>query len=454
MAKAGFWLKGARGSLAGSVVANSPQGTIIREKVIPSNPKTESQVSQRSKFKLMSQLASQLAQSIAIPKRKGLTSRNIFIKNNFESVIESNNMASVILPNIQLTDSKKGLQQIQVSREINEGVVTNSWVRLADDDLAEPLSRVVYNVYVKNSEGALVYADSKVVEFNGDPSFHTPISLPNSGDCIVYAFGARDLGASVSAKYHNMKVQNGADFASLIFSRTISTTDMALTQTRGAELRVGDTEALFIPSGYAGIYASSRPANAVEFNFTDDAGQPITNHLVRVDDGLDYEIIADTPYVITKFTDFSGQLGIIDLPAKGVVRLGGGIMHVEKTLDIVVETKLRKVETEFAAIVYSNSTPRKVLTGYIPNSEMYDAHGVYTNGTQITVGAPSEITANGVTYVFKGWTKGFSKVGPLPTENDWYTRQTVCQAVATDKVDEEDIPAGYVEYLAWYEVSE
>ena len=50
MAKVGFWLKGARGKLAGSVLANSPTGPIIRENKVGANPKTKSQAIQRSCF--------------------------------------------------------------------------------------------------------------------------------------------------------------------------------------------------------------------------------------------------------------------------------------------------------------------------------------------------------------------------------------------------------------------
>lgn len=51
MAKAGFWLKGARGKLAGSVLQKSAGvGTIIRENVTPKNPRTKGQAVQRATF--------------------------------------------------------------------------------------------------------------------------------------------------------------------------------------------------------------------------------------------------------------------------------------------------------------------------------------------------------------------------------------------------------------------
>ena len=48
MAKAGFWLRGATGKLAGSALQKGANGeTIIREIVEPTNPQTESQQIQR-----------------------------------------------------------------------------------------------------------------------------------------------------------------------------------------------------------------------------------------------------------------------------------------------------------------------------------------------------------------------------------------------------------------------
>ena len=50
MALSGFWLRGARGKLAGSVLQKGVDGTIIREKVKPSNPNSEGQKIQRMIF--------------------------------------------------------------------------------------------------------------------------------------------------------------------------------------------------------------------------------------------------------------------------------------------------------------------------------------------------------------------------------------------------------------------
>lgn len=48
MAKAGFWLRGARGKLAGASAQKGQNGTILREIVKPRNPKTGKQIYQRA----------------------------------------------------------------------------------------------------------------------------------------------------------------------------------------------------------------------------------------------------------------------------------------------------------------------------------------------------------------------------------------------------------------------
>lgn len=85
MAKVGFWLRGARGKLAGSVLANTPQGTIVRENKTPANPKTRSQALQRAIFATVTKSAVDLAaviESAFDGKKNGVESRREFVKLN------------------------------------------------------------------------------------------------------------------------------------------------------------------------------------------------------------------------------------------------------------------------------------------------------------------------------------------------------------------------------------
>lgn len=57
MAKNPFWLRGARGKFAGSVIQKGENGTVIRENVTPRNPRTPQQMAQRVVFGTLSTAA-------------------------------------------------------------------------------------------------------------------------------------------------------------------------------------------------------------------------------------------------------------------------------------------------------------------------------------------------------------------------------------------------------------
>lgn len=64
MAKAGFWLRGARGKLAGASLAKGKNGTVMREIVAPSNPRTTAQLMQRMVFATATRTAKALREII------------------------------------------------------------------------------------------------------------------------------------------------------------------------------------------------------------------------------------------------------------------------------------------------------------------------------------------------------------------------------------------------------
>ena len=64
MAKAGFWLRGARGKLAGASISKGSNGTIMREIVTPRNPRTTAQLMQRLVFSTATRTAKALREII------------------------------------------------------------------------------------------------------------------------------------------------------------------------------------------------------------------------------------------------------------------------------------------------------------------------------------------------------------------------------------------------------
>lgn len=265
MAKVGLWLKGAKGKLAGTVLTTSRGVTTVRENVTPSNPNTESQTLQRARFKLISQIAAAVSDAIAIPYSKGLTPRNRFVALNMGSVTavkgirystegsETYIEASCVLTNLQLTDSTRGLSGVNASRE--EG----GKVYLDNNSQNANLSHVVYNIFVKNRENTLSFVKSVIGKKGSDYTFSAPVALPEDGDIVILAYGVRIVNEKAYAKYGNIIVESGIDFAQLIASNKLAATDVQLTRTRGVELPMGAEHTLIIPDGYYGVYFSSRP---------------------------------------------------------------------------------------------------------------------------------------------------------------------------------------------------
>lgn len=86
MAKAGFWLRGAKGTFAGAVVQKGSSGTVIREKVDPVNVKSPGQVEQRAAFavaaKFFKLCQSKFFQFAYDDRRSGESFYNTFMRKN------------------------------------------------------------------------------------------------------------------------------------------------------------------------------------------------------------------------------------------------------------------------------------------------------------------------------------------------------------------------------------
>lgn len=410
MAKAGFWLNGAKGTLAGSVVAPSPQGTIIREKVTPSNPRTQAQVEQRAKLKLVSQLSAVMAPVLAIPREKGLTSRNIFVRKNISNVIAENGVASAILDNIQITNSNVGLSGVQVSREPEASMGT---ARLADSSSFEDLSRVVYTVFLKNSEGKLILVDNKIVDKGASEDFATDIYLPNTGDCVIYAYGAKDLNTKATATYKNYKVKDAQDFASLFYTRKLSTTDMRLTETRGTELRQGQNESVIIPEGYVAAYLGIRGGAGTwsisqrENSESEWEELAVNNGVALFKRGYDVmlEFTAASGYRLETLYDVVDQYGLA----------GSGVICNQQSSTIDMVAICQSVMVNTSAAVKNTASPTDEIDffgiGGFEDLALF-ASGEFQSGTVKTLTVPQSFTHEGVSLTFQGWQKDISSLVP------------------------------------------
>lgn len=225
------------GKLGTSVFTTVKGVQIVRQhQPTITNPSTKLQVAQRSRFKLVSQIAASMADVIAIP-RIGLTSsRNLFIKKNMPAVLGDVEGAQVSYEKLQLTNGTAALPAIVATRASN-----NLTLKLASNASAI-VNRVVYCIFTKNSDGQLMLNNSAIVSDAGeDGSFKLQIT-DIAGDLAIYTYGMKDTSASASATFGNYKVTNASDIATLVSNRSISSKDFIFTKTHGTTLFSGENQ--------------------------------------------------------------------------------------------------------------------------------------------------------------------------------------------------------------------
>lgn len=250
---------------------NSGEQVVRQYQSNVANPNTEAQVNQRAKLKLMSQLAAALAPVIAIPKEGMKTGRNQFVSKNFDLVTSTGGVAQVSYENLQLTNGSIAISAINAIRT-DDGQLTIRLASAPDDSI----SRVVYIVYRKNSEGKLELVQSLIVEKSSDNEFFQTPNIEAPGSLVLYAYGMRDTNSKATAKYNSYQVANATDIAQLVCARKLTAADMALTQTRGASLSTGGSVIDTPEEGKVRIYATATNGGTVEGAGTYNIGDEVT----------------------------------------------------------------------------------------------------------------------------------------------------------------------------------
>lgn len=192
------------------------------------NPSTPAQVANRAKLKLMSQLSAVMAPVIAIARQGSVSARNLFTKENYRLASYSENTATINLDAIQLTKSVVSLPALTATRD--GGTLT---VGLSVADLE--LDRVVYCVFVKDDDDEMRFVTSLVQQTPGDDhafSSEIPTSQGNR-PLVVYAYGVRDNTDAARVIFGNMTTPTATAVAQLVASRTLTETDVTLTETHG-----------------------------------------------------------------------------------------------------------------------------------------------------------------------------------------------------------------------------
>lgn len=215
-----------RGKLGNAIYAQVGGECIARQyQPIVTNPSTTGQVEQRAKLKLITQLGAIFSPVLAYRKSGLVSARNKFVSRNIKATYYSDGTADVRLPDIQLTEGTIPLLPINVVRS------ENSYTSAALTIPADPsVSRVVYLMYTKATNGALKLYKQAIVE-RTDGFFTWEINAQTGLPVIIYAYGMIDTNERATAKYADMNVASATMLASLIASRTLSPTDYKLTET-------------------------------------------------------------------------------------------------------------------------------------------------------------------------------------------------------------------------------
>lgn len=191
------------------------------------NPSTPAQVAQRAKLKLLSQLSAIVAPAIAIPRRGSVSSRNLFTKMNFPAVSFASETASIDIPSIKLTNSVVGLPPVLASNAAGE---LSFGLQVAPIGL----DRVVYVALARENDNTLRYAGSLVVTEPGESSNYSgTLAIGGARDAYVLAYGVRDNTDNARAKFGDIENLTATVIAQLIVTRTLTESDVTLTETQG-----------------------------------------------------------------------------------------------------------------------------------------------------------------------------------------------------------------------------
>ena len=152
MAKAGFWLRGARGKLAGASAQKGQNGTILREIVKPRNPKTDKQIYQRAIMATVMKAYSagkEIFDHAVQGVEKGQKSQQYFIARNatlLRSLI-AQDINAIAAGTLQPTAAEnacvapKALYAVPGAYMISEGTYEQTLFKISEDFVEIPSSK-------------------------------------------------------------------------------------------------------------------------------------------------------------------------------------------------------------------------------------------------------------------------------------------------------------------------
>lgn len=213
------------------------------------NPRTEKQVQQRAKIKLLAQITAILRFFIAIFPSSGKSSRSIFSRLNYPLINAPSTTAEIDFSSVYLSDSTNPLPQVE-----KDVVFVDTRFRKYIHFLNEPtadIKRVFYFLLTKTDNGKLSLVDYYLSERRTTPTARgffnwagATFEIDENGkslyDYVVYAVGMCDNSEEATEYFLNLDVDYIEQVGRLISEKLISSTDYYFTETKSLLWHRGD----------------------------------------------------------------------------------------------------------------------------------------------------------------------------------------------------------------------
>lgn len=218
------------GKVGSMVYAISGGEQIVRQyNPIVANPNTERQITQRSKFKLLTQLAAAIAPTLAFRKQGLVSARNQFIAKNYGAVAVRDGEATLSAQDLQITPSSTPLSAISGTNgdnnTVNVSLLTNS---------AELLNRVVYHAFTVDDANMIEHIGSAIADEPGADGKFAAVVPKGSSATLILAYGVKDNSAAATIKYAETYADPNIFTVTGEVSKLFSASDYSLTMTMGA----------------------------------------------------------------------------------------------------------------------------------------------------------------------------------------------------------------------------
>ena len=300
---------GKLGSMVYSVRAG--QQIVRQYNPIVANPSTAAQVEDRSKMKLMSQLAAIVAPVIAISADGLKSKRNQFISRNYPLAGYSDKAAEIDMASVQLTKSNTAFPDFEVDRSGGLSIAVH-----LSEDATNLFDRVIYCAVISQSDGSMrLWADVLVTEAGAGGLF--PATLPYTPNAIaIYGYGIRANNDDAKAAYANLKSGDAGRMAEILTSRLATLEAITISETKGCVLAVGETAGVTMGANQARVTLEKSGAGSVSGAGVFAIGSKVTvtatpssnNQFLRWEneDGVSVSTAASYSFVLTDNISLKG----------------------------------------------------------------------------------------------------------------------------------------------------